>query len=485
MIPKKQAMENFQGRLIGPYQRDGVKWMVQRENTDPLRGGFLCDEMGLGKTVQTIATILICGGSSLIVAPRSVVAQWKSEIKKFAPILKVQVWDRSDELEDVDVVITSYSMIVPRKVDGERPESTPLHNKRWQRVILDEGHEIRNRNTQQHKSAVKLRAVSRWILSGTPVFNSMKDFVTLCQFMGAEKSDVQRRYDWYRDNLVLRRTKESVCQFNERLRLPPCDFQNVELEMYPEEKELYKQVYEDSQEVVKGMMANTQLNQQMMYIMECMLRCRQVMIWPQMYYDGMAKKDQTEDPQVWTGRSKKMETLLSMIDEHQNEASLVFCQFMGEMNYLQEELQKREITVYRIDGRSSKEERENIIKSFRDDAKYWAPVLLIQIKAGGVGLNLQEATRVYITSPAWNPATELQAIGRAHRTGQTKNVVIRKLVYNGEEGLPSIEESIMELQGHKAVVCGEVLNDQTFAAKLPKTVNSRMTVRELRRIFAQ
>jgi len=479
-------MENFQGRLIGPYQRDGVKWMVQRENTDPIRGGFLCDEMGLGKTVQTIATILIRGGSTLIVAPRSVVAQWKSEIKKFAPILKVQVWDRSDDLKnDVDVVITSYAMIVPRKVDGQRPETTPLHNKRWQRIILDEGHEIRNRTTQQFKSAVKLRAVSRWILSGTPVFNSMKDFVTLCQFLGAEKIDVQRRYDWYRDNLVLRRTKESVCEFNERLRLPPCDFQNVELEMYPEERDLYRQVYEESQDVVMDMMKNTQLNQQMMYIMECMLRCRQVLIWPQMYYDGMAKKNESGDPEVWTGRSKKMETLLSMIDKHPNESSLVFCQFMGEMDYLQEQLNNRDIVVHRIDGRSSKEERENIIESFRKDTKYWSPVLLIQIKAGGVGLNLQEASRVYITSPAWNPATELQAIGRAHRTGQTKKVVIRKLIYSGDENLPSIEESIMELQGHKAVVCGEVLNDQTFAAKLPKVVKSRMTVRELRRIFAR
>jgi len=477
-------MEHFQGRLIAPYQREGVKWMVQRENTGPIHGGFLCDEMGLGKTVQTIATILISGGSSLIVAPRSVVSQWKSEIKKFAPILKVQVWDRSDALKDVDVVITSYAMIVPRKVDGQRAEGTPLHNKRWQRVILDEGHEIRNRATQQFKSAIKLRAVARWILSGTPVFNSMKDFVTLCEFMGATKADVQRRYDWFRENLVLRRTKESVCQFNERLRLPPCDFQNVELEMYPEEKALYKQVFEESQDVVANVMKNTQLNQQMMYIMECMLRCRQVMIWPQMYLDGIAKKEEA-DPEPWTGRSKKMETLLSMIDEHPNESSLVFCQFMGEMDYLEEQLRNREIVVYRIDGRRSKEERESIIKSFRTDSKYWAPVLLIQIKAGGVGLNLQEATRVYITTPAWNPATELQAIGRAHRTGQTKKVVIRKLVYTGEDGLPSIEESIMELQGHKAVVCGEVLNDQTFAAKLPKNVKSRMTVRELRRIFAR
>jgi SNF2 family DNA or RNA helicase len=477
-------MENFHGRLIAPYQREGVKWMVQRENTEPIRGGFLCDEMGLGKTVQTIATMLICGGSSLIVAPRSVVAQWKSEIKKFAPILKVQVWDRSDELSNADVVITSYAMIVPRKVNGQRAEATPLHNKRWQRVILDEGHEIRNRTTQQFKSAIKFRSVSRWILSGTPVFNSMKDFVTLCEFMGASKADVQRRYDWFRDNLVLRRTKESVCHFNERLRLPPCDFQNVELDMYPEERELYRHVYEESQEVVMNLMKNTQLNQQMMYIMECMLRCRQVMIWPQMYYDGIAKKEEA-DPEVWTGRSKKMETLLSMIDEHPNESALVFCQFMGEMDYLEEQLRNRDIVVHRIDGRSSKEERECIIKSFRNDSKYWAPVLLIQIKAGGVGLNLQEATRVYITSPAWNPATELQAIGRAHRTGQTKKVIIRKLVYSGEEGLPSIEESIMELQGHKAVVCGEVLNDQTFAAKLPKTVKSRMTVRELRKIFAR
>lgn len=476
-------MENFKGRLIAPYQRDGVKWMVQRENMHEFRGGFLCDEMGLGKTIQTIATILICGGSTLIIAPRSVVAQWASEIKKFAPILRVCVWDRQTPSTDYDVVITSYAMIVPRKVDGVRAETTPLHKKKWQRIVLDEGHEIRNRKTQQFKSAVKLRAHSRWVLTGTPVFNSMKDFVSLCEFMGADKREVQRRYDFFRQHLVLRRTKESVAQFNERLRLPPCDFENVELEMYPEEKQLYSFVFSECQDTVANIMQTKTNNMQMMYILECMLRCRQLMIWPQMYYDGLAKKIEDAQPEVWTGRSKKMETLLGMIDTHPKESALVFCQFIAEMDYIQERLTERYIKVMRIDGSKSKEEREYIIKQFRksqDDA----PVLLIQIKAGGVGLNLQEATRVYITAPSWNPATELQAIGRAHRTGQTKKVVVRKLYYVGEQGLPSIEESIMTLQGHKAIVCAEVLNDEKYARQIPN-IKATMNVRELRKIFAR
>jgi SNF2 family DNA or RNA helicase len=114
-------------------------------------------------------------------------------------------------------------------------------------------------------------------------------------------------------------------------------------------------------------------------------------------------------------------------------------------------------------------------------------VFLIQIKAGGVGLNLQEATRVYITCPAWNPATELQAIGRAHRTGQTQKVVVRRLIYMGEDGvepLPSVEQSIMQLQEGKAKVCAEVLNDPKLETQVPNVTRTKITIHALRKIFA-
>jgi SNF2 family DNA or RNA helicase len=121
--------------------------------------------------------------------------------------------------------------------------------------------------------------------------------------------------------------------------------------------------------------------------------------------------------------------------------------------------------AFRIDGSLSKEEREAEIQGFKN--KQGGAVFLIQIKAGGQGLNLQEATRVYITSPAWNPATELQAIARSHRTGQTQRVVVRKLIYNGTDEWPSVEQSICALQGHKSKVCSEVLNDPRLLTQIP------------------
>jgi SNF2 family DNA or RNA helicase len=475
LVLHQKAMDAFKGRLIAPYQHDGVKWMVQREQSKDYSGGFLCDEMGLGKTVQTIATMLTNGGKTLIICPRSVVPQWKAEIKRFSN-LTTCIWDRqTPNFRDYDVVITTYAMIIPA---GDR-DTTALHGAKWDRVVLDEAHEIRNKATKTFKSSVRLKAASRWLLTGTPVFNSMSDFVSLCIFMGAEKGDVQRNYDFFRNTMVLRRTKESVCQFNERLRLPDCDFQNLELEMHPEEKELYTGVFSEAQDKVKEILKTAPANMQVMYILEQMLRCRQLMIWPQMYLDGIAAKDGSE-PDLWEGRSKKLETLIECIKEHPTEKALVFCQFMGEMDRIYELLYDLNIFTYRIDGSVSKELREQQIERFKRRAT--GCVLLIQIKAGGVGLNLQEATRVYITAPSWNPATELQAIGRAHRTGQTQKVYVKKLLYVDEN---SIEESIMTLQNHKAVVCAEVLNDPKFAEQLPTKLKAPMNVRALGRIFSR
>ena len=467
-------MDRFKGSLIAPYQNEGVDWMTRREKSSPYSGGFLCDEMGLGKTVQTIATILQNGGKTLIVCPRSVVPQWKAEIKRFSD-LKACIWDRTTpSYTEYDVVITTYAMIIPV---GDR-DTTALHGQVWDRIVLDEAHEIRNKATKTFKSAIRFRANARWLLTGTPVFNSMRDFVSLCMFMGADKGEVQRNYDWLKDNLVLRRTKESVCQFNDKLRLPDCEFENMELEMYPEENQLYQAVYDEAQDKVKDILRNAPVNMQVMYILEQILRCRQLMIWPQMYLDGIAAKDNS-DVEYWEGRSKKMETLIQCIEEHPDEKALVFCQFRGEMDRIYELLYDKNIFTYRIDGSISKEDREEQIERFK--RRQSGCVFLIQIKAGGVGLNLQEATRVYITAPSWNPATELQAIGRSHRTGQNRKVYVKKLVYTDHN---SIEEAIMNIQGHKAVVCSEVLNDPKFAEKLPK-LKAPMNVRALGRIFSR
>jgi SNF2 family DNA or RNA helicase len=472
-------------RLIAPYQHEGVKWLVARELDAARPGGFLCDEMGLGKTVQLIATMCVNPKPrTLIIVPKSIVGQWCDEVGRFAPHMSTHAFDGNKrKLPETlpNVVVAPYSVLPQRKGSP----SCPLLNVVWDRVILDEGHEIRSRKSKTHIACRALQSPIRWVVSGTPVFNSVKDFVALCAFVGIPREVVQGYTDQVRTQFVLRRTKEDVARFNKRLELPPCDFENVELEMYPEERQLYADVFSNGQEIVSHIFKTGSQHLHQMELLECLLRVRQVMTWPQMFIDGIAIKTDS-DPEPWLGRSRKMETLIEMISAHPKEKSLVFCQFIGEMDEIQKRLSDSGVVTFRIDGGVSKEQRDERIASFKKGPE--GIVFLIQIKAGGVGLNLQDATRVYITSPAWNPATELQAIGRAHRTGQTRKVTVRRLIYVGSEDasqpLHSVEQSIMQLQEVKAKVCAEVLNDPRLETQVPNVPRTKINIQTLRAIFA-
>ena len=472
------AKNSLNGRLFAPYQREGVLWMLNMEDqkSGP-KGGFLCDEMGLGKTVQLVSTML--GNPkprTLIIVPKSIITQWVEEITRFAPKLTISVFDGPErKIEDVDVTLAPYTLLVSKE------GTTPLHMVSWDRVILDEAHEIRNKKSKLFKSVCRLQTKIKWIVTGTPVFNSMEDFVSLCTFLGLSKVVVQGMTNKIKDIYILRRTKDDLAKINERLRLPPCYFENVELEMYPDEKQLYEIVFLEAQETIRDAFRNTiSLNAKNMVILECLLRARQCMIWPQMYLDGVAKQNETQ-AEKWVGRSKKMETLFEMVNSHPNEKSLIFCQFRGEMNYIQQQL-AASYPVFRIDGSVPKEERVKQIEGFKKAPS--GAVFIIQIKSGGQGLNLQEATRVYITAPSWNPATELQAIGRAHRTGQTQPVYVKKLIYKECPRFVSVEEEILALQGHKSIVCSKVLNDERVEKQIPvNRTNDKISILDIKKIF--
>jgi len=450
--------------MLFDYQQFGVDWMVGRETATGPQGGFLCDEMGLGKTIQLIETMLRNPmGRTLVVVPKSIVAQWKSEVATFAPGLEVYVFDgpkREAPPADFEgLAISPYSVVAD------------LMGTQWDRLILDEGHEIRNPKSKLCKCLCSFDAPIRWVVSGTPIFNSMRDFVTLCGFLGITKGTVTREYESIRTKYVLRRTKADISTGS-----TPLSFENLELEMYPEEQQLYTEAFLAGQGFIKehhGQPVNA------MEILECLLRIRQVMTWPQLYLDGMALKNET-DTEAYTGRSKKHEVLMDLIASHVDEKALVFTQFTGETDRIQEMLIERGIPVYRLDGNVDSAERLRRIDAFRIAAPN--AVFLIQIRAGGVGLNLQEASRVYITAPAWNPATELQAIGRSHRTGQTRAVVVKKLIYKDvSDDLPSVEESIVNLQVAKSQVCADVLKDAKLLKQVPGV--SSMKLRTIAKMF--
>jgi SNF2 family DNA or RNA helicase len=437
------------------YQEAGVAWMLGRE-AGSTPGGFLCDEMGLGKTLQLIETIRRNRlKNTLIVVPKSIVGQWRKELDRFAPELDVHVFDGPTRVWRLASIV-----LVPYSVVADVPDDI-----NWGRIILDEGHEIRNPKSKTYKTLRSLPADVRWIVSGTPVFNSMRDFVALCGFLGISPGTVARSTDEVRTKYVLRRTRN----------VTTATFENVELDMYPEERDLYIEAFMAGRETLKG--GVTGMNS--MVVLECLLRIRQTMIWPQLFLDGMATKNST-DPEPFMGRSKKHETLMEMVETHPDEKALVFTQFTSETDRIQELLVAKNIPVFRLDGHVGKEDREERITQFR--AAGPNAVFLIQIKAGGVGLNLQEASRVYIMAPAWNPATELQAIGRADRTGQKRAVIVKKFIYkNASDEYPSVEQSIVDLQVTKSRVCADVLADEKLAVQIPGMC--QMTLRTIAKMF--
>ena len=476
----KLATDSLNGRLFIPYQREGVRWMLGMEGQESgPKGAMLMDDMGIGKSIQLIATIL--GNPkprTLIIVPKSIITQWHEEINRFAPNLTINVFDGPDrKMKEADVTLAPYTLLTTK--GGGADVNTPLHMTQWDRVILDEAHEIRNKSSKLFKSVCRLKTEIKWIVTGTPVFNSMEDFVSLCLFLGLSKSSAQGMTKQIKDIYILRRTKDDLAKINERLRLPPCHFENVELDMFPEEKSLYECVFLEAQDTIKEAFKHAQsLNSKNMLILECLLRARQCMIWPQMYLNGIAVKNGTV-PVKWEGKSNKLETLFRLLKEHPTEKSLVFCQFKGEMNYIQSQL---DCPVFRIDGSVPKDERVRQISAFKKTTS--GAVFIIQIKSGGQGLNLQEATRVYITAPSWNPSTELQAIGRSHRTGQTKSVYVKKLIYKECARFVSVEQEILALQGHKSIVCSEVLNDERVKTQIPvNRTSAKISIMDIKNIF--
>lgn len=459
------------GKLHAPYQEDGVKWMLAMENqkTGP-RGGFLCDEMGLGKTIQIIATVLHNPKPlTLVVAPKTIVTQWSIEIAKFAPGLSVLVYDGPDRTRDIndftkaDIVICPYSMLYSK--------TTLIHHVKWSRVVLDEAHEIRNRQTRTFKGAIKLKSEIHWAVTGTPVFNSMEDFVSLCMFIGFSKSTVQAMHKDIKDIYILRRTKADGI-----LEIPYCHFENIELDMYEEEKILYEEAFLGAQERIRDIMRSSisQVSRNM-HILECLLRVRQVMIWPQLYLDGVAKKEECERT-VWQTSSNKMDTLYRYVNMHPDEKTVVFCQYKGEMDKVCSLFDGK---TFRIDGTLNKDERHARLEQFK--CAHQSSILVIQIKCGGVGLNVQCATRVYIMAPSWNPSTELQAIGRCHRSGQRNEVHVKKFTYNDTQRFRSVDLAMISLQGHKSVLCADVLNDKRIECQIPS--KQEKSIDAIRKIF--
>ncbi len=443
------------------YQSEGVDWMVERELDDNIKGGVLADEVGLGKTLMTIHTILQNPKkNTLILVPKSLVYQWRDEIIKFTTPEQItfHIFEKKTLFNTipgkVSVCIASHSVINSRMYQDRDLNMCQLFRKKWDRIVIDEGHVIKNSKSKMSKRVFLLKSDIKWVLTATPLMNKLNDFINILKWVGVNRDCSTTYTKNINEKYVKRRTKEDI---NMKLPELTVDVCRIPLDKESEEWEVYKEAYELARRELK--IAKYEEGNEMICALRMLMHMRQVCTYPQLFYDSVAKKEET-DPKIYTGKCSKIQLLCQKIKaQSHDDKSLVFCEFKKEMTHIQEQLTNLGIETLMLTGSMTNLERANEVHSFNTDIN--KKVFIIQRSIGGVGYNFQIANHVYIMSPTWNPSLQLQIIGRAHRTGQQKpvNVTLFAIGENNESRL-FIEEWMMSLQDKKRNLIAKILNDE-------------------------
>jgi superfamily II DNA or RNA helicase len=429
--------------ILRPYQKEGVYWLhFLHQNR---LGGILADEMGLGKTLQILAYLRRVKAPSLVVCPASLIFNWRREAERFAPELKVLSIDGSDRgsrfnsIPQHDLVLTSYPLL-RRDIDSYRP----FH---FGAIILDEATHIKNPDTQNAQAATSLRGEQRFVLTGTPVENSVRDLWSIMNFVLpgylGSREEFRERYELpigrgsepERQRLakrlrpvMLRRLKKDVLRD-----LPEKLEQTAFCNLSDEQRELYAKLQTEGRKKLDLLAKEKDGNRARMTMLTTLLRLRQ------------ACCDLRLLGQEPAARSGKLDLLLELLEEaiDGGHRVLIFSQFVTMLNLIRQELDSLDTPYCFLDG--STKDRAAVVDRFQNQSEI--PVFLISLKAGGVGLNLAAADTVFHFDPWWNPAVEDQATDRAHRIGQERAVTSYKLITRG-----TVEEKILALQNRKREV---------------------------------
>jgi superfamily II DNA or RNA helicase len=458
---------------LRPYQEQGFQWLWFLH--DIASGGILADDMGLGKTVQTIALMLAVKSAvekdakadgkkkfkALIVAPTSVVTNWERELDKFSPSLKHMVWhggdrkERTDELEDADVVITSYALL--------RRDEEVLAKLDLTYAILDEAQNIKNPLSATARSAKRLKALRRLALTGTPIENRLSEIWSIFDYVSpgllGPLDKFEERYARPIDNgdakaaarlratihpFILRRTKAEVAKD-----LPEKIETDQFCELTGEQSSLYGAVLKEVRAQVMGEVERQGMAKSHIQILAGLTRLRQAACDPRLL--GLPR----EFGDVDSGKLVALRELIQTSIEGGHRV-LVFSQFVSMLTIIRKAMDEDGVRYEYLDG--STKDRQGRVENFQKEDG--PPVFLISLKAGGSGLNLTAADTVIHFDPWWNPAVEDQATDRAHRIGQTEVVTTYRLIAKG-----TIEEKILELGGKKRELTSAVLSEDVGGAK--------------------
>ena len=438
-------MEPFNGYLVrntmdsNDHQVDGINWCLRIEKEGEemdghkVRSGILADEMGLGKTIQMIGLIL-CNFKThnLIVLPRALLEQWYGIICRtlgHAPLLyhgRSAKGVTKEELSAAPVVLTTYGMLAgltEKPIKGQPLKYGPLHDVVWDRIIFDEAHHLRNRNTRNHKAASHVRSSHKWLVTGTPIQNGVIDFFGLCAVLGLSQPFYVNRDNMAKviSRLILKRTKDDV-----GIDLPPLNQTIVTVPWGSDsEKQLAEDIHVHLQfsRLGSGREDNPFGNLGFHHF-AMMQRARQSCIDMGLMKKNIEKLmalkliDETFPVEEAMGYHSKIDKVVEIISERKDNgrAKLVFCHYHKEIDRVMTSLSNLGLKVGKFDGRVSQAERDEMLE--RGDLD----VMVLQIKTGCEGLNLQHFKEVYFVSPHWNPAVEDQAVARCHRIGQDDEV---------------------------------------------------------------
>lgn len=462
--------EHFEGKLRD-YQRLGLGWMAFLRRIG--LGGCLADDMGLGKTIQVLALLQrrkLDGGTkpNLVVAPRSLVHNWMDEASRFTPGLRTLAFvgtERHEALPDLaanyDLVVTTYGTL-RRDIDA-------LSGIEFDYLVLDEAQSIKNASAQASKAARLLRGEHRLALSGTPVENHLVELWSIFEFLNPKMLGSRREFGSLArpDNrgalqrvarglspMILRRTKDQVLS-----ELPAKTEQTVHVELEGDEARQYRELRDHLRKSLTERVQTEGMAKSKVHVLEALLRLRQAACHP-----GLL------DEKKKGAGSAKIDTLIEHLSEVREEGHkvLVFSQFVKLLSIVRTRLDREKIRYTYLDG--STRDRAAVVNEFREDPD--CGVFLISLRAGGLGLNLTEASYVYILDPWWNPAVESQAIDRAHRIGQTRPVFAYRLIAQG-----TVEEKIQALQKEKVELAEAIVSAN-------ESVLSRLSIDDLRSLLA-
>ena len=453
---RKLAVPSTVHARLRPYQRNGYVWLNYMDRLG--FGACLADDMGLGKTLQVLTYLEKMrrsrkGSRALLVVPASLLGNWQREARKFVPAMSfgilhgkpVPILEEELKADQIFLTITTYGM-VPR-IDG-------LKNIQWDCVILDEAQAIKNPLTKQTREIKKLNARMRIAMTGTPIENDLTNLWSLFDFLNKGLMGTSKEFKDFSKSLKMDprqygRLKSMVAPFMLRRiktdksiivdlpeKLETIDY----VEMSKKQIVLYRRIVSDMEERIR----NSDGMERRGIVLATILKLKQVCNHPDQYL-GQQTYSASE-----SGKFALLREICETIYE-KRERVLVFTQFREITEYLARYLKE----IFHADGfvlhgGTSVAARGKIVEDFQSDR--YVPFIVLSVKAGGTGLNLTKANHVIHFDRWWNPAVENQATDRAFRIGQTKDVMVHKLVSRG-----TIEEKIDEMINAKKELADNVM----------------------------